>query len=75
MEYLSQTMNSSELCGVIALPPSLRNRRVQIIVLPNEEINSEEPNCKCNIGIAKGADIPDSFFEPLPEEDLQAWGL
>ena len=27
------------------------------------------------IGFAKGAEVPDSFFEPLSEEDLQAWGL
>ena len=32
---------------------------------------------KVNIGFLKGKvpEIPDSFFEPLPEEDLQAWGL
>ena len=27
------------------------------------------------LGFARGAEIPDSFFEPLPKEDLQAWGL
>lgn len=27
------------------------------------------------IGFAKGAEVPASFFEPLPEEDLQLWGL
>ena len=36
---------------------------------------TEKPNYRCNIGFAKGAEVPDSFFEPLPEEDLQAWGL
>ena len=30
---------------------------------------------KCTLGFAKGPEIPDSFFEPLPEEDLEAWGL
>jgi len=37
--------------------------------------NSGTPKGKREIGFAKGADVPDSFFDPLPEEELQAWGL
>ena len=38
---------------------------------------NEKPNYKCNVGFLKGKvpELPDSFFDPLPEEDLQAWGL
>jgi hypothetical protein len=75
MEFLRQTVSSADLSGILSLPPSLFNRRVQVIVLPDEAPAMEQPNYKCNIGIAKGAEVPDSFFEPLPEEDLQAWGV
>ena len=74
MEYVRQTIRSTELIGIIEIPQSLRNKRVEIIILPVEN-EVTEPNYKCNIGFAKGAEVPDSFFEPLPEEDLQAWGL
>ena len=30
---------------------------------------------KLNIGFLPGPEIPNSFFEPLPDEDLQAWLL
>jgi len=78
MEYISKTMASAELSGVFDLPVALRNRRVRVIVLPEDEndiITNEKINYSCNIGFAKGAEIPDSFFEPLSEEDLQLWGL
>ena len=74
MEYIRQTIGSDKLSGIIEIPSTLRNKRVEIIVLP-VETEVIEPNYKCNIGFAKGAELPDSFFEPLPEEDLQAWGL
>ena len=75
MEYISKTIGSTELSGIFEIPPSLRDRKVQVIILPVENELTEVPNYKCNIGFAKGAEVPDSFFEPLPEEDLQAWGL
>ena len=81
MEYVRQTVSGAVLNDFIPLPPLLRNKKVEIIVLPAaedstaEDSTDEKSNYRCNIGFAKGADIPDSFFEPLPEEDLQAWGL
>jgi prevent-host-death family protein len=27
------------------------------------------------LGFLPGPDLPDSFFEPLPEDELRAWGL
>jgi hypothetical protein len=47
-------------------------------VLPIEEDMPEEPKPqKRPLGFLKGIvpPLPDSFFDPLPEEDLQAWGL
>ena len=79
MEYMRQTIGSAELNGIFDLPPMLRNRRVEVIVLPapteGEPTATVMPNRSLKFGLAKGAEVPDSFFEPLPEEDLQAWGL
>ena len=76
MEFFRQTIASAELSGIFEIPPSLRNRKVQVIILPAEETTAEQPKPKKRqLGFAKGAEIPDSFFEPLSEEELQAWGL
>ena len=76
MEFIRQTVSGVALNNFIALPAALRNRNVQVIVLPApDDVPAETPNYSCNIGFARGADVPDSFFEPLPEEDLLAWGL
>jgi len=76
MEYVSQTIGSSALNGIIEIPPALRNKTVQLIILPVDNLVSEQAKPKKRpLGFAKGAEIPDSFFEPLSEEELQAWGL
>jgi hypothetical protein len=81
MEYVRQTIGSSALNGIVEIPPTLRNRNVQIIILPAENEVVEEPEYKqgfkVNMGFLKGKvpELPDSFFDPLPEEELQAWGL
>jgi len=76
MDYISKTINSDELAGIFEIPSLLRNRKVQVIILPAADGTAmEKETYKCNIGFAKGADLPDSFFEPLPDEDLHAWGL
>jgi hypothetical protein len=76
MEYISKTIGSSELDGIFEIPPMLRNRTVQVIVLPVDNIVSEQSKPKKRpLGFARGAEVPDSFFEPLSEEELQAWGL
>ena len=76
MEYISKTMSSAELSGIFEIPPTLRNRRVQVIILPVEDnVPEEQKRQKRLLGFAKGAEVPDSFFEPLSEEELQLWGL
>ena len=34
-----------------------------------------KPNFKCRVGFLDIPPLPDSFFDPLPEEELRAWGL
>ena len=79
MEYLRQTIGSSELNNVFNLPPALRNRLVEVIIIPAENVEmkniKEKSNYKCNMGFLDIPPLPDSFFDSLPEEDLQAWGL
>ena len=79
MEYLRQTISSAELNGIFNLPQALRNKKVEVIILPAEDDDSvtEEPNYALKLGFLKDKipPLPDGFFDPLPEEDLQAWGL
>ncbi|MCL1816879.1 MAG: hypothetical protein FWG43_04685 [Clostridiales bacterium] len=78
MEYISKTISSSELSGIFEIPPTLRNRKVQVIILPADETIQEQPKPKKRqLGFLKEIvpPLPDSFFDPLPEEDLQAWGM
>ena len=76
MEYVRKTIGAAALDGVFDLPPALRNRRVEVIILPADDNEVDEKSYeKRPIGFAKGAEVPSSFFEPLSEEDLQAWGL
>jgi hypothetical protein len=77
MEYLRQTVGSAVLNNIFNLPPALRNRMVEVIIIPAENMENikEKINYKCNMGFLDIPPLPDSFFDPLPEEDLQAWGL
>ena len=76
MEYIRQIIGSDKLSGVFDIPQSLRGRKAEVIILFSADDAQEKPQQKKRpLGFAKGAEIPDSFFEPLSEEDLQAWGL
>ena len=85
MDCLRATIPSAKLSGIFNLPPALKNRRVQVIITPDdndiaENIMTTRPfdkaNQKCNIGCCPEVpELPDSFFDPLPEEELQAWEL
>jgi len=74
MDFVRQTVESSVLSDVFDLPPSMRDTQVEVIILPTYGEN-EKRNNKINIGFMPGPPLPDSFFDPLPEEELQAWGL
>ena len=74
MDYVSQTITSTDVGISIEVPPTLRNRKVQVIILPVEDTTQEQKKPKIRkLGFMPGPPLPDSFFEPLPEEDLQAW--
>ena len=75
MEYYRQTINSDELNGIFNLPPLLRNKKVDVIVLPAEDSVMDKPKRKLKLGFVDAPPLPDSFFDPLPEEELQLWGL
>ena len=75
MNYLRRTLISSELASIFDLPLALRDRRVEVIILPAEDSEVEPVKQKLRLGFVKGPPLPESFFEPLPEEELQVWGL
>jgi len=78
MEYLREIIDSTELIDIFELPPALRNKKVEVIILSVEDSLPEKPKQKKRpLGFLKDKvpPLPDSFFDPLPEEDLQAWGL
>ena len=76
MEYARQTISGNALRGFLDIPPTLYNRRVEVIVLPLEDVTEEKPKSnKRQLGFWDGPPLPNSFFEPLPEEDLKAWGM
>jgi hypothetical protein len=54
----------------------MRGSEVTININHADESAQDTPKPpKRQIGFAKGAEIPKSFFEPLTEEELQEWGL
>ena len=77
MEYIRQTINSYKLSDIFAIPRSLQGKMVEVIILPVENSAKEEPKREIKFGFIqdKVPPLPDSFFEPLPEEELQLWGL
>ncbi|MCL2108830.1 MAG: hypothetical protein FWH20_05740 [Oscillospiraceae bacterium] len=80
MEFVRQTVSTADLADFnsvfMNLPPSLRNKRVDIIIMPSDTADvSEKPKQELKLGFLDLPPLPNGFFEPLPEEDLQAWGL
>ena len=75
MDYLHQTIDSVKLAGIINLPLALRDKQVEVIIIPAGNTSMELSKQKRNLGFINGPPLPDSFFDPLPEEELQLWGL
>ena len=76
MEYIRQVVDGDKLATVFDIPQMFRNKKAEVIILFSNDSTQEAPKAnKRPIGFAKGAEVPDSFFEPLPEEELQLWGL
>jgi len=75
MEFVRQAIGSAQLSGIFDLPPTLRDTKVEVINLPFENKLEKKPIYKVKSGFLKGKvpELPDSFFDPLPEEDLEAW--
>jgi len=74
MEAISTTMNSSRLMSIIDLPAALRDREVEVIVLPYQTIPDVEKadDEKPNVGSIKG--ILKEYANPaLRELEKGAW--
>jgi len=76
MEYIRQVVAGDKLADIFDIPEAFRRRKAEVIILfSNDYVGETQVSDKRPIGFAKGAEVPDSFFEPLPEEELQLWGL
>ena len=75
MSYLRKTVASSVLDSIFDLPPTLRNTKVEIIILPVVPVEAVPAKPDRKFDFVNAPPLPESFFEPLPEEELQAWGL
>jgi len=74
MEYLRQIIDSDKLHNVFDLPLTLRNKSVEVIILPVGGETEQPLVRKRQLGFVKCIPtLPDSFFEPLPEEELRLW--
>ncbi len=74
MEYIRKTVDSSSLSGVFDIPASLRNKQVEVIILPVEKAAGAAKRER-QLDFVKAPPLPDSFFDPLPDEELRLWGL
>jgi len=76
VEYMRQVVGGDKLASIFDIPKMFHNKKAEVIILFSEERSEEISTIKKRpIGFAKGAEVPDSFFEPLSEEDLQLWGM
>ena len=77
MEYFRQTISGAKLSGIFDIPPALRNKEVEVIILYAESTDAEKAKREIQLGFLKDKvpPLPDSFFDPLPEEELKLWGL
>jgi hypothetical protein len=75
MEFVRLTIDSSELSGIIDLPLSLRDRQVDVIILPAEHGTTQPKKTRRQLGFVNVPPLPESFFDPLLEDELRAWGL
>lgn len=53
MDYLRQTIDSDKLGDVLNLPLSLRNKRVEVIILPAEDTPAGQPQAGTAFGCLK----------------------
>jgi len=76
MEYIRQVVGGDKLADIFDIPQMFRSKKAEVIILFSDDYVEEIPKTnKRPIGFAKGAEVPDSFFEPMSEEELQLWGL
>ena len=76
MQYIRQVVAGDKLAGIIDIPPVFRRKKAEVIILfLDDHVDEIDVSDKRPIGFARGAEVPDSFFEPLSEEELQLWGL
>jgi hypothetical protein len=75
MDYVRKTVDSASLYGMFDIPVQLQDKMVDVIILPADNVAEKTVKYNLQLGFVKGPPLPESLFDPLPEEELQAWGL
>lgn len=68
MEVIRQFIDAEKLMSVIPLPRALQKGRLEIIVLPAENMNSERE--KSGKAVSSVGDIVDSLTEIIPDNGM-----
>lgn len=68
MEFVRKIVDASSLMNIIQLPDTLRNRKLEIIVLPVEEAQDELSSK--NIDESDISDITQSLIGSIPLSDI-----
>jgi len=69
MSELVLNISGEKIASFVDLPREFRDAMLRITITRAEE----EPNYALNLGFLDLPPIPDSFFEPLSEEELALW--
>ncbi len=68
MNYISKRINSSFFKGIFNLPPSLRDKEVEVLIMPIEETEKVSNGSESMLGILN------EFSNPLKiENESTAW--
>lgn len=67
MEFVRQYIDGSRLSSILTLPEPLRNRRLEIIILPAEEKQIESTQKK---SIPDVNTIVDSLIGAIPDDNM-----
>ena len=68
MEFVRKIVDASSLMKIIKLPDTLKNRKLEIIVLPVDE--NEKEMIQGNITVSGLSDITQSLLGSIPASDI-----
>lgn len=65
MEFVRKYIDANSLMTIMTLPEALRNRRLEIIILPAEDVHSEKAK-----GVSDLEEIVNSLVGAIPNNEM-----